>query len=89
VCVSCFSSLVGLEIVGSFCAMRVARLSRLVVISSCLDESRSRSRVGPCGRFIDAASIVFHLGAIGDACGSWMEELCARFFWCSGDSECF
>ena len=55
----------GLGIVGYVCVMRAARLPRLVVMSSCLAESRSCSGVGTCGRFMsDVASIVCHLLAI-------------------------
>ena len=49
----------GLGIVGCFCVIRAARLSRIVVMPSCLDESRSCSGVVPNGRFMsDVASIV-------------------------------
>jgi len=71
------------------CVMRATRLSRLVVMSSCLDESRSCSGVGPVGRFMrDVASIVCHLLAIGVVRGSWVEELCVSICRCSGDSAC-
>jgi len=61
--------------------MRVSRLSKLVAMPSYLDESRSCSGMGPCGRFMrDDASVVFHLMAIGVACGSWVETLCVRIF---------
>ena len=63
----------GLGIVGFVCVMRVARLSRLVALPSCLDESRSHSGVGPSGRLMcDVANIVCHLVAIGVVRGSWM-----------------
>ncbi len=56
----------GLKIVGCVCVMRADCLSMLVVMSSCLDESRSCSGVGPSGRFMsDVAIIVCHLAAIG------------------------
>jgi hypothetical protein len=79
----------GLEVVGCVCVMRADRLSILVAMSSCLDESRSCSVVDPGGRFLsDVASIICHLVAIAVARGSWMEELCVRLFRCSGDSAC-
>jgi hypothetical protein len=69
-----------LEIAGCVCLMKAARLSMLVLMSSCLDESRSCSGVGPCGRLkSDVASIVCHLVAIGDVCGSWVEDICVEF----------
>ena len=72
---------------GLVCVMRAARHSRLVVMSSCLDESRSCSGVGPGGRFVsDDASIVCHRMAIGVVRGSWVEEVCLRIFRRSGDS---
>ena len=79
----------GLEVVGCVCVMRASRLSMLVVMSSCLDESRSCSGVGPGGRFMsDVTSIVHHLLAIGVHRGSWVEEVCVRIFRRSGDSAC-
>ena len=79
----------GLKIVGWVCVMRAALLSRLVVMSYCLVESRSCSGVGPGGRFVsDVASIVGHLLAIGVVHGSWVEEVYVRFFMCSVDSAC-
>ena len=79
----------GLGVVGLVCVMRAARLSRLVVMSSCLDESKSCSGVGPGGRFVsDDASMVCHLLAMGVVRGSWVEEVCVRIFRCSGDSAC-
>jgi len=99
-CVSCFGSLVGsvvrvnmngwgFGVVRLFCIMRDARLSRLVVMSICLDESRSCSVVGHGGRFMsDVVSIVSHLVAIGVTRGSGLEELCVSFFRCSGDLAC-
>ncbi len=76
-------------IVGWVCVMRAARLSRLVVMSSCLEESKSCSGVGPGGRFVsDDASMVCHLLAMGVVRGSWVEEVCGRIFRCSGDSAC-
>ena len=78
-----------LGIVGCVCVMRAARISRLVVMSSCLDESRSCSGVCPGGRFMsDVASIVCHLLAIGVVLGSWVEEVCVRIVRCSGGSSC-
>ena len=51
--------------------MRVARFSKLVMMSSCLDESMSHSGVGPYGRFMsDVARSVRHLVAIGVVRGS-------------------
>ena len=74
-------------VVGCVCVMRAARLSRLVVMSSCLEESRSCSGVSPGGRLMsDVANIVCHLMAIGVVRGSWVEEFCVRIFRCSGDS---
>ena len=79
----------GLGVVGLVCVMRAARLSRLVVISSCLDECKSCSGVGPGGRFVrDDASMVYHLLAMGVVRGSWVEEVSVRVFRCSGDSAC-
>ena len=79
----------GLGIVVCICLIRAARLSRLVVMSSCLDESRSCSGVGPSGRFMRyVTSIVCHLLAIGVGRGSWVEEVCVKFVRCSGDSAC-
>ena len=55
----------GLGIVGCVCVMRATRISRLVAMSSCLDESRSCSGVSPRGKFMShVASIVCHLMAI-------------------------
>ncbi len=79
----------GLAIVGCECVIRVARISKQVAMSSCLDDDRSCSRVGPDGMSMsDAASIVCHLVALGVTCGLWVEELCVRTFRCSGDSAC-
>jgi len=79
----------GLGIVGWVCVMKAAHLSRLVVMSSCLEESKICSGVGPGGRFVnDDASMVCHLLAIGVVRGSWVAELCVRVFRCSGDSAC-
>ena len=79
----------GLGIMGCVCVMRATRLSRLVVISSCLDESRNCIGVGLDGRFMsDVASIVCHMLAIGVVRVSWEEEVCVRIFRCSGDSAC-
>ena len=76
-------------VVGCVCVMRAARLSRLVVMSSCLDESRSCSEVGSGGRFVsDVTSIVCHLLAIGVVRGSWVEEVCVSIFRCSSDLAC-
>jgi hypothetical protein len=61
----------GLSVMGLFAVMRAARLSKLVVMSSCLDESNSCSGVGPGGKFVRvASSMVCHLCAIGVARGS-------------------
>ena len=80
---------VGLAIVGCDFAMRAARLSKLVAMSSCLDESSSCRGVGPVGRYMsDVSSINCHLLAIGVSCGSYVEGLFERFFRCSGDSAC-
>ena len=79
----------GLGIVGLICVMRAARLSRLVVMFSCLDKSKSCSGMGPGSRFVrDDASIICHLLAMGVVRGSWVEEVCVRVFKCSGDSDC-
>ena len=52
----------GLGDVGLVCVMRAARLSRLMVMFSCLDESKSCRGVGPCSRFVmDDTRIVRHL----------------------------
>jgi len=56
----------GLEIVGCVCVMGAANLSMLMVMSSCLDESKSCSGLDPYGRFMsNVTSIVCHLVAIG------------------------
>jgi len=80
----------GLEVVVCVCVMRAARLSILVAMSSCLDESRNCSGVGPCGRFLsdDVSLVICHLAAIGVTRGSGVEDLCVRCFRCSGDSAC-
>ena len=79
----------GLEIVGCACALRSTRFFMLVVMSRCLDESRSCSGVGLGGRFMsDVSSIVCHLVSIGVVRGSWVEELCVRIFRCLRDSAC-
>ena len=79
----------GLGVVGLDCVIRVARLSRLVAMSSCLDESKSCSGVGPGGRFVSVdSSMVCHLWAMGVDRGSWVEEVCVSIFRCSGDSAC-
>ena len=71
----------GLAIVACGCVMRAARLSKLVAMSSCLDDSRSCSGVGPSDMSMsDAVSIVCHLMAIGVACGLWVEKLRVRIF---------
>ena len=76
-------------IVRCVCEVRVARLSMLVVMSSCLDERRSCSGMGPSGRFMsDVASIVCHMLEIGVVRGLWVEEFCVRVVRCSGDSAC-
>ena len=76
-----------LLIVGLFAVRRVALLSRLVVMSSCLDESKSCSGVGPGGRFVSVdSSMVCHLWAMGFDRGSWVAEVCVIIFRCSGDS---
>ena len=79
----------GLGIVGWVCVMRASRLSRLVVMSSCLEESKSCSGVGPGGRFgSDDASMVCHLLAMEVYRRSWVVEIYVRNFRCSGDSAC-
>ena len=56
---------------GLFAVRRAALLSKLVVMSSCLDESKSCSGVGPGGRFVSVdSSMVCHLWAIGVDRGS-------------------
>jgi len=76
-------------VVGCVCVMRVALFSMLVVMSSCLDESRSCSGVGLGGRFVSEVEIVAcHLVAMGAARGSEGEELCVRFLRRSGDFAC-
>ncbi len=77
----------GLLIVGLFAVRRAALLFKLVLMSSCLDESKSCSGVGPGGRFVSVdSSIVCHLWAMGADRGSWVTEVCVRIFRCSGDS---
>ena len=77
----------GLGVVGLVCVMRAARLSRLVVMSSCLDESTICSGVGPGSRFVsNDASMVYHLLATGVVRESWVEEVPVRIIRCSGDS---
>ncbi len=72
---------------GLFVVRRAARLPRLVVMFSCLDESKSSSGVGPGGRFANVdSSMVCHLWAMGVDRGSWVAEVCVRIFRCSGDS---
>jgi hypothetical protein len=79
----------GLGIVGFVCVIKAARLSRLGVMSSCLDESRSCTGVDPGGRLMsEVESIACHLVAMGVARGSRVEELYERFFRCSGNSAC-
>ena len=79
----------GLIVVGCVCVMRAARRSRLVVMFSCLDESKSYSGVGPGGRSTSvSASMACHLLATGVDRGSWVEEVCVRIFRCSGESAC-
>jgi len=79
----------GLGIVRFVCVIRAARLSRLVVMSKCLDESRSCSGVGPGGRLMsEVESNACHLVVIEVARGSGVEELCVRLFMWSGDSAC-
>ena len=99
-CAVCFSSLVGSGIYlymnrwwsgsrGVGLCNEAARLSRLLVMSSCLNEGKRCSGVGPGGRFMsDDASIVCHLMAMGVVRGSWVEEVCVRIFRYSGDSVC-
>ena len=78
-----------MHVEGLFDVRRAARLSKLVVMSSCLDESTSYIEVGPGGRLMsDVASIARHLLPIGVARGSWVEEVCVIIFRCSGDSAC-
>ena len=73
---------------GLFVVRRAARLSKLVVMSSCLDESKSCRGVGPGGRFVSVdSSMVGHLWAMGVDRGSWVAEVCVRNFSCSGDSD--
>ena len=63
----------GMGVVGLVCVMRATRLSRLVVMSSCLDESNSCSGLSPGGKFVSYdASMVCHLLAVGVARGSWV-----------------
>ena len=77
----------GLLIVVLFVVTRVALLSKLVVMCSCLDESKSCSGVGPGGRFVRVdSSMVCHLWAMGVDRGSRVAEVCVRIFRCSGDS---
>ncbi len=77
----------GLLIVRLFAMRKAALLSKLVVMSSCLDESKSCSGVGPGGRFVSVdSSMSCHLWAMGVDRGSWVAEVCVRFFLCSGDS---
>ena len=58
-------------------------------MSNCLDESRSCSEVGPCGRLVSEVKIIAcHSVAMGDARGSGMEDLCVSLFTCSTDSAC-
>ena len=65
------------------------RLSRLVVMSSCLDESRSCNGIGHGVRLMSEVECnACHLVVIGVARGSGVEELCVRLFRCSGDSAC-
>ncbi len=79
----------GLKIVGCICVVRAARLSRLVVMSSYLDESKRCSGVGPSGRFMNnVANIGCHLMAIGVVRGSRVDEFCVIFFMYSDDSAC-
>ncbi len=79
----------GLGVVELVCVMRAARLSRLVVMFSCMDDSKSCSGVGPGSGFVsDDASMACHLLAAGVVRGSWIEEIYVRIFRCSGDSAC-
>ncbi len=79
----------GLGVVELVCVMRAARLSRLVVMFTLLDDSKSCSGVGPGSRFVsDDASMACHQLAIGVVRGSWVEEVCVIIFRCSGDSAC-
>ncbi len=72
---------------GLFAVRRAARLSKLVVMSSCLDKSKRCSGVGPGGRFISVySSMVCHLWAMGVDRGSWVAEVCVKIIRCSGDS---
>ena len=76
-----------MSVLGLFVVRRAARLFKLVVMSSCLDESKSCSGVGPGGRFVSVDfSMVCHLWAMGVDLGSWVAEVCVRIFRCSGDS---
>ena len=78
-----------LRIVGFVCVVRAARLSRLVMMTSCLDASRSCSGIGHGGRLMrEINSIACHVMAMGAARGSGVEELCVIFFGCSGNSAC-
>ncbi len=79
----------GLGVAGLVCLMRADRLSRLVVMSSFLDESKSCSGVGPGSRLVsDDTNMVCHMLAMGAVRGSWVVEVCVRVFRCSGDSAC-
>ncbi len=46
--------------------MRVARLSRLVVMFRCLDDSKSCSGVGPGSRFVSDDASKYGLPSIGN-----------------------
>jgi len=66
-----------------------ARLSRLVEMSRCLDESGSFSGFGHRGRLASGVdSINCYLMAMGVYRGSRAGELCVRLFRYSGDSAC-
>ena len=78
-----------MHVEGLFDVRRASRLSKLVVMYSCLDESKSCSGVGPGGRFVIVdSSMVCYLWAMGVYRGSCVEEVCMRCFRCSGDSAC-
>ena len=72
---------------GLFDVRRAALFSKLVVMSSCLDEGKSCSGVGPGGRLVSVDSImVCYLWAMGVDRESWVAEVCVIICWCSGDS---
>jgi len=74
---------------GFIYLMSTVRLSTMVVMSSCLDESRSCSGVGPGGRLVSGVdSIACYLVAMSFVRDSGMSEFRVRFFRWSGDSAC-